>query len=249
MNFAQIFVIVPLTYVDVNYIQDYPSTFFYNFIMEADSVGYNCGMMLLLTLTIDRFITFSNVCKSKYIKHRIIIFGIISWTYGMVIMILNNIFEIKKLYDRENFCIYVTINSSSLHSVIFISFTQMFSRIVPFIILGIYIFCIVRIKSFTRKKSMSIEKTRFEKKLLIQGFSFAMFYEVEALLFYQRDSILSIIGKEYTKHYYIVLNFFIILFTCFNSVAIFIFIDKAREHLKRTIFCRKNIKKSISMKY
>ncbi|CEF70153.1 G protein-coupled receptor, rhodopsin-like family and GPCR, rhodopsin-like, 7TM domain-containing protein [Strongyloides ratti] len=239
MNIAQIFVIVPLTYADLENLQEYQQTFFYNFIMEADSVGYNCSIMLILSFTIDRFIIFLNIFLIKKMKIRIVFFCIFSWIYGLIIMILNNTFEIRKEYDRENFCIIVNINNSSLYSVFFISYTQMFSRIVPFIILGLYAFCIIRVKQFVKNNAMTFESRRFERKLLIQGFTFALFYEIEALLFYQRDFILSIIGKQFIKYYFVILNFFIIVFTCFNSVAMYIFIDKAKEDLKNYFICKR----------
>uniref|UniRef100_A0A0N5BLA3 G_PROTEIN_RECEP_F1_2 domain-containing protein n=1 Tax=Strongyloides papillosus TaxID=174720 RepID=A0A0N5BLA3_STREA len=235
---VQLFVIVPTTYADIQYLEDYPASLWYKFCMEADSVGYNCGVMLILTLTIDRFIVFLNKFGRNNRFIRSIALSLLSWIYGIVIMVFNNVYGVIKTYDRENFSFVVLIDHSKPQAFPFITYTQTFSKVLPFIILALYIFCIIRLKKFSKQKSLNSETRKVEKTLLIQGIAFALFYEVEALLFYQRDFIISVIGNDNEKCYLVVLNLFVIMFTCFNSIVLYIFVDRARKHLKGIITCK-----------
>uniref|UniRef100_A0A0K0FQH7 G_PROTEIN_RECEP_F1_2 domain-containing protein n=1 Tax=Strongyloides venezuelensis TaxID=75913 RepID=A0A0K0FQH7_STRVS len=244
MTNVQLFVIVPTTYADIQYFEDYPESFWYKFCMEADSVGYNCGIMLIFTLTIDRFIVFLNKFGRNSKFTRSIVLSLLSWIYGIMIMVLNNVYGVIKIYDKENFSFVVLIDQSKPQAIPFLTYTQTFSKVLPFLIMALYIFCIIKLKKFSKHKSFNSENRKVEKTLLIQGITFALFYEVEALLFYKREFILSVIGKDNEKCYLVILNLFVIMFTCFNSIVLYIFVDRARRHLKEMITCKKCDNKS-----
>uniref|UniRef100_A0A0N4ZJ47 G_PROTEIN_RECEP_F1_2 domain-containing protein n=1 Tax=Parastrongyloides trichosuri TaxID=131310 RepID=A0A0N4ZJ47_PARTI len=233
MSIAQIFAIIPLTYANLTQLVEYENSIFYVIFMECDTLGYNCSIFLILSFTLDRLITFVG-CKSiqVYEKTRIIIMVIISWIYGLFMLISTLFYGIYKRYDRSNYTLIVVTTRITSFSRGLVEYEEMASKVLPVFLFISCIICFIKARMMNKFNSRVLStKWKFEKRILFQGIAFVMFYEVEALLFYQRQLALHLFGEKNIRFYFIVTNCAVICFTCFNSITLYIFNEVSRNHL------------------
>ncbi|CEF60956.1 GPCR, rhodopsin-like, 7TM domain-containing protein [Strongyloides ratti] len=238
INFTQLSVVIPFTYS--NNLEDYENSILYRIFCEFDTFGYNLSVMLLLSLSLDRFLVFAfpKTFFSDKIS-RINKFILISWLISIIITIGHKFDSVYKLYNGIEYALYYKINNLNNINISLI-ISDIISKATPIIILLSYIFCFIRLKySCNIQKSGSRNKWKYEKQILLQGLTISLFYELESILFLERSLIITFFNLKNVKIFNIIVNCVVVLYTCYISASLFFFNNVARQHFLNIL---KNLK-------
>uniref|UniRef100_A0AAF5DD98 G-protein coupled receptors family 1 profile domain-containing protein n=2 Tax=Strongyloides stercoralis TaxID=6248 RepID=A0AAF5DD98_STRER len=221
MIFTQLSIVIPFTYFDNDILKNFKKTLIYNCFCEMDTFGYNLGLLLLFSLSIDRVLVFA--------------FPKIFSTNN-VSLIGHLIESVYKLYDDADYTLYYKVTYLN-NKNISLEISGTLSKSTPVILLLSYIFCFIKLRiNYTSKTSTSKNKWKYERQILLQGLTISLLFEFQSILFLQRSFFVNLFTPEVTKIYNIFNNCFVIVYTGYISASLYLFNNVARRHL---IYCIK----------
>uniref|UniRef100_A0AC35TRH0 G_PROTEIN_RECEP_F1_2 domain-containing protein n=1 Tax=Rhabditophanes sp. KR3021 TaxID=114890 RepID=A0AC35TRH0_9BILA len=223
-NLVQITVIIPQTFlINSKVIRDYRESLPFAILCEFDTLGYFAWTMLIISLTINRFLTFysPNLAKKHCFK-TIIVTIVLIWISGFLFVALKALFQIIGDYDINGYQIvgYDEINTISPTSIELFHAIQISNLIIPLFLFVLYLLSYLKVRKLvtvspqfsapTSSGGSPGNSVNFERIIFFQGLMICSAYEFESIVFYLGNYFVAELGLEQTFYPTILIN-------CLNS--------------------------------
>uniref|UniRef100_A0A0N5A1S4 7TM_GPCR_Srx domain-containing protein n=1 Tax=Parastrongyloides trichosuri TaxID=131310 RepID=A0A0N5A1S4_PARTI len=141
---TQATVVIPLSFFGDSYFQGYKESFIFRILCEMDTFGYQVGINLLLSFTIIK--TMLIFFPKKFEKIYIHILIVISWLYGVFVILLHLYLQVHKTYSSTKLSLHFIYLNGIDNTIKWLNYTLIINDNIPLLIFAMYLALFIKFR-------------------------------------------------------------------------------------------------------